>query len=185
MREAPALGHSLLRWAQNHRRRVMWAFARYVCSHFMYGFYHYVNNVCLNYSQITQCLNYAQLSKQQLLTKTSWLRIPKSAALGSYTAHCGNPLSTSKRPFDSNSSSEVRASLLVVWAYLGGWKHSSSSNWSIRVCRAYPLVEIRPAAACRAIRGGSISFKKAAPSPPPSISADTLLVLIAISINSY
>ena len=36
-----------------------------------------------------------------------------------------------------------------------GWKPSSSSNSSIRVVRAYPLIEIRQAVPCRAIRGNS------------------------------
>ena len=36
-----------------------------------------------------------------------------------------------------------------------GWEPSSSSNFSIRVFRAYPLIEIRQAVPCRAIRGNS------------------------------
>ena len=38
-----------------------------------------------------------------------------------------------------------------------GWKPSSSSNFSIRAFRAYPLIEIRQTVPCRAIRGNSIS----------------------------
>ena len=41
------------------------------------------------------------------------------------------------------------------WWY--GWKPSSSSNFSIRAFRAYPLIEVRQAVPCRAIRGSSIS----------------------------
>ena len=37
-----------------------------------------------------------------------------------------------------------------------GWKSSSSSNLSIRVVRADPLIEIGQAVPCRAIRGNSI-----------------------------
>ena len=36
-------------------------------------------------------------------------------------------------------------------------KPSSSSNFSIRASRAYPLVEVRQTVLCRAIRGDSIS----------------------------
>ena len=38
-----------------------------------------------------------------------------------------------------------------------GWKPSSSSNVSIWVVRACPLIETRQAAPCRAIRGSNIS----------------------------
>ena len=38
-----------------------------------------------------------------------------------------------------------------------GWKPSSSSNFSIRVFRAYPLIQIRQTVPCPAIRGNSIS----------------------------
>ena len=44
-----------------------------------------------------------------------------------------------------------------------GWKPSSSSNFSIRAFRAYPLVETRYAASCRAIRGDCISGNSALP----------------------
>ena len=52
------------------------------------------------------------------------------------------------------------------WGYIsrvirkGGWyswKPSSSSNFSIRVGRVYPLIKTRQAVPCRAIRGNSIS----------------------------
>ena len=55
-------------------------------------------------------------------------------------------------------------------SYLGrgddtyGWKPSSSSNVSIRVVLAYPLIEARQTAPCRAIRGDSISVSS---NPPP------------------
>ena len=39
----------------------------------------------------------------------------------------------------------------------------SSSNGSIRVARAHPLVDIRQAIPCRAIRGSSISVKSTLP----------------------
>ena len=40
----------------------------------------------------------------------------------------------------------------------------SSSNLSIRVVRAYPLIEIRLTILCRAIRGNSISVNSTPPS---------------------
>ena len=45
------------------------------------------------------------------------------------------------------------------------WKPSSNSTCSIRAFRAYPLIEIRQAVPCRAIRGSRISVNG---SPPPS-----------------
>ena len=48
-----------------------------------------------------------------------------------------------------------------------GWKPSSSSNFSIRAFRAYPLIEIRQTVPHRAIRGNSISVNS---SLPPSYS---------------
>ena len=44
-----------------------------------------------------------------------------------------------------------------------GRKPSSSSNFSIRAFRAYPLIEIIQAAPCRAIRGNSISVNSTLP----------------------
>ena len=38
-----------------------------------------------------------------------------------------------------------------------GWKPSSSSTFSIRACRAYPLVEIGQAVPCAVIRGNRLS----------------------------
>ena len=38
-------------------------------------------------------------------------------------------------------------------------KPSSSSSFSVRVFRAYPLVEIRQTVPCQAIRGSSISVR--------------------------
>ena len=46
-----------------------------------------------------------------------------------------------------------------------GWKPASSSRLSIRVVRAYPLIEIRQAAPCRAIRGNRISVNSTLPPP--------------------
>ena len=42
-------------------------------------------------------------------------------------------------------------------------KPSSSSNYSIRVFRAYPLIEVRPTVPCRAIRGKGISVNSTLP----------------------
>ena len=44
-----------------------------------------------------------------------------------------------------------------------GWKPSSSSNLSIRVFRAYPLIESSQTAPCRAIRGDGISANSTLP----------------------
>ena len=44
-----------------------------------------------------------------------------------------------------------------------GWEPSSNSNLSIRVVRAYPLIETRQTAPCRAIRGNSISVNTTLP----------------------
>ena len=44
-----------------------------------------------------------------------------------------------------------------------GWKPSSSSNLSIRVFRAYPLIEIRQTGPRRAIRGNGISVSSTLP----------------------
>ena len=44
-----------------------------------------------------------------------------------------------------------------------GWKPSSSSNFSVRAFRAYPLIEIRQTVPCRAIRGNSISVNSTLP----------------------
>ena len=44
-----------------------------------------------------------------------------------------------------------------------GWKSSSSSNFSIRVVRAYPLIAIWQTAPCRAIRGNGISVDSTLP----------------------
>ena len=56
-----------------------------------------------------------------------------------------------------------RASSSVRKAGWCGWKPSSSSNFSIRACRAYSPIEIRQTAPCRAIRGDSISFNSTLP----------------------
>ena len=40
---------------------------------------------------------------------------------------------------------------------------SSSSNFSIRVVRAYPLIKVRQTVPCRAIRGNSISVNSTLP----------------------
>ena len=52
---------------------------------------------------------------------------------------------------------------LIVLNFLNS--SCSSSNFSIRVFRAYPLVELRQTAPCRAIRGSSVSVNSALPSP--------------------
>ena len=59
----------------------------------------------------------------------------------------------------STSLSYWSDNIWKVWIGRGwyGWKPSSSSNWSIRAFRAYPLIEIRPNVPCRTIRGSSIS----------------------------
>ena len=44
-----------------------------------------------------------------------------------------------------------------------GWNPSSSSNFSIRVVRAYPLLKIRQTVPCRAIRGICISVNSTLP----------------------
>ena len=44
-----------------------------------------------------------------------------------------------------------------------GWRTSSSSNFSIRAFRAYPLIEIRQTVPCRSIRGNSISVNSTLP----------------------
>ena len=62
-----------------------------------------------------------------------------------------------------------------------GWKPSSSSNFSIRAFRAYPLVEMRLAAPCRAsraIQGSSISVSSTF---PPSWAWDMSFVLRLLS----
>ena len=46
-----------------------------------------------------------------------------------------------------------------------GWKPSSSLNLSIRVFRAYPLIDIRQTVPCRAIRGNSSSANSTLPPP--------------------
>ena len=48
-----------------------------------------------------------------------------------------------------------------------GWKPSSSWNFSIRVFRARPLIEIRQTAPCRAIRGNSLSVNSTLPPSYP------------------
>ena len=59
------------------------------------------------------------------------------------------------------------------------WKLSSSSNLLIRVVRAYPLIEIRQTAPCRAVRGNGISVNSTL---PPSYRC--LLLLVPIIIDS-
>ena len=44
-----------------------------------------------------------------------------------------------------------------------GWKPSSSSDFSIRAFRAYPLIETKQTVPCRAIRGTSISVNSTLP----------------------
>ena len=60
-----------------------------------------------------------------------------------------------------------------------GWKPSSSSNFSIRAFRAYPLVETRQTVPCRAIRGDRISVSSTL--PPSYLGA--LLCFIECSIG--
>ena len=57
-------------------------------------------------------------------------------------------------------------SMIVIMDRKGGWygwKPSSSSNFSIRVVRADPLIEIRQTVPCRSIRGNSISVNSTLP----------------------
>ena len=87
---------------------------------------------------------------------------------------------------------------------LYGWKPSSNSKFSIRAFRAYPLIEFRQTAPCRAIRASSISvngnplplFKnpclasggRSAPEPPFSmlpVSDMFLYVSVCYYINMY
>ena len=53
-----------------------------------------------------------------------------------------------------------------------GWKPSSSSNFPIRVVRAYPLIEIRQTIIHRAVRGNGISVNSTLP-PLTSVARST------------
>ena len=54
-----------------------------------------------------------ELSKKKLLSKSCWLKYLKTAALRNYPVHQGNPPSTLKKVFGSNS--EFRVSSFAVW----------------------------------------------------------------------
>ena len=81
----------------------------------------------------------------------AWGRTPELDAPGTF----GGP--------PSGGLTRVRRCVRKWGGY--GWKPSSSSNFSIRVFRAYPPVETRQTVPCRAIRGNSISVNGTLPSP--------------------
>ena len=67
---------------------------------------------------------------------------------------------------------------IYIYIYV---KPSSSSNFSIRVVRAHPLIKIRQTVPCRAIRGSSILVD----STLYSISVDSTLSKIPYIIYLY
>ena len=70
-------------------------------------------------------------------------------------------MSLATRQQDFSEGGMIRLEALIELKFLDS--RCSSSTLSIRAVRAYPLIEIRQAAPCRAIRGNSISVNSTLP----------------------